>query len=85
MTNQNDTVEEWEKRFEEESPLAFDGRKWAKDFIRSTLTEERKRLEVYLCAPLKHDEFCVAKGKQYKECAKCYLERKFADLLQTLQ
>lgn len=27
--------EEWEKRFEEESPLAFDGRKWAKAFIRA--------------------------------------------------
>jgi len=33
----------WEKRFEEESPLAFSGREWAKDFIRSVASSEYKR------------------------------------------
>ncbi len=37
MTTQ-EKPQEWEERFETESPLAFDGRKWAKAFIRQEFT-----------------------------------------------
>lgn len=33
---------DWEKRFEEESPLAFGGREWAKSFISSALLARDK-------------------------------------------
>lgn len=34
---------EWEREFERECPLAFDGRKWAKSFIHSLLSEAEAR------------------------------------------
>lgn len=41
--------QEWEIQFDEQSPLAFDGRKWAKQFCRTqiSLAEERVRRESF--------------------------------------
>lgn len=44
MTPQNN----WEERFEEEAPLAYGGREWAKNFIREALASQRETLAVSL-------------------------------------
>ena len=48
-----------------------------KQFLTQCLTEfaDKIRLEV------SHSEFCKKDGKQFKECARCYLDRKIDELL----
>lgn len=43
--------------------------------------EERERLAGELLKDLSHEEFCAEKGEQYRECARCYVERKISLLI----
>lgn len=55
-----------------------------KDFIKSLLSSTEKRVAMDIVQEiekdLSHDEnhFCKKYGEQFKECAKCYIERKLS-------
>lgn len=37
-------------------------------------------IESTLLQDLQHHEFCKVKGEQFRECARCYVERKLSNL-----
>lgn len=60
------TEDNWEERFERESPLAFSGRKWAKDFITTLINTERENILKELLLQIPEEDTLPANTPEHK-------------------